>query len=112
MNLNSVNIKIYYISMIIINNIKINCLLLGYIFFPDKIKIKLIKCKTLGDEYYKYLSLITISDEISAKYKIDIFNIGLQIYNKYQMIINSNNNNNNNNEDTMSEIDELSDIED
>lgn len=97
-------INLYYIWLIFINNIKINCLLMGYIFYPDKFKTKIIEYKTLNDEYYKYLLLLSINNEISAKYNIDIFSIGLKLYDKYQTIIQDN-------EDKMSEIEELSDID-
>jgi len=99
--------NIYYNLLAISNNIIINFLLLGNLFYPAYFNDKIIHYKTLGDNYYKVILLLNFGDNFKKKYKIDIINIGLSLYDKYKIFMS-----NYNNEDNLSEISDISDISD
>jgi hypothetical protein len=61
--------------------------------------------KTLNDNYYKYIIILTINDEIEKKYHIDMLSIGMNLYNKYKSIVNCD-------DDKLSDISNLSDMSD
>jgi len=75
-------INIYYNFLAFQNNIIINFLLILNVFFPIQIKNKLIYYKNKGDEYYKYLLLLSLNNEIEQKYNINLLNIGINLYDK------------------------------
>ncbi len=95
--------------MAIQNNIIINVLLVGHLFYPKYFKDKINHYRYKGETYYKYLLLLTINDEIVKKYNIDLIDIGMGLYDKYKILMNKNNEIN---RDNISEIDSLSDLED
>ena len=99
------NLKnIYYNYLAFQNNIILNFILIANLFFPKQMKKNIIYYKKKSDEYYNYIFLLSINDEIEEKYHINILNIGLTFYNKYKNLIK-------NDIDNMSEIDELSDLD-
>ena len=95
--------NIYYNILAFQNNIIINFLLVLNIFFPKQMKNKLIYYKNKGDEYYKYLLLLTLNNEIQEKYNINLLNIGINLYDKYKKFIIKN--------DNLSDLSDLSDYE-
>lgn len=105
--------NIYYNAMAIRNNIIINCLLIGHIFYPSYFRKKIRYYKKLGEIYYKYLSLLTVNDEIVGKYNIDLLHIGLGLYDKYaSMMANRTITNDNDNISELSDLSDLSDLGD
>jgi len=109
---------IYYNLLALKNNIFINFLLFCNIIYPSYFNDKIIHYKNIGDNYYKYIILLNFGNKIEKKYNIDIINIGLKLYDKYNYNIkNTNNKNNNNtidddndNDDTLSIISDISNI--
>ncbi len=99
---------LYYNWLIFKNNIIINLLLLGNVIIPKYFNNKIINMKNLNDNYYKFIIILTINDEIEKKYNIDMLSIGMSLYDKYKMIINKNNEN----DENMSNISDMSDISD
>lgn len=97
--------NVYYNLMAIQNNIIINVLLLGHLFYPKYFKDKINHYRNVGETYYKYLLLLTINDEIVKKYNIDLIDIGMGLYDKYMILMNKNNE-----KDDISEISEISEI--
>lgn len=95
---------LYYNYMAIKNNIILSFLLFGNCIFPNYFNDTIVKCKIKGDEYYKYILLLTINDQIQNKYNIDMISIGLTLYDKYKKIIAD--------DDIHSEISDLSDLSD
>jgi hypothetical protein len=104
--------NVYYNLMAIQNNIIINGLLIGHLFYPKYFKDKIIYYRNLGDTYYKYLLLLTLNDEIVKKYNIDLLNIGMGLYDKYMSIMNKEKDIKDENEEMkeMSDIDDMSEI--
>jgi len=101
-------INIYYNFLAFQNNIIMNFLLILNVFFPTQMKNKLIHHKKKGDEYYKYILLLSLNNEIEEKYNINLLNIGINLYDKYKnFIININNDN-----DVISVVSDLSDLSD
>ena len=77
---------IYYNLLAIQNNFILTILLIGNSIVPNYFNDQIIKYKFKGDEYYKYILILSIGDEIQNKYNIDMISIGLQIYDKYKSI--------------------------
>ena len=102
--------NVYYNLMAIQNNIIINGLLIGHLFYPKYFKDKIIYYRNLGDTYYKYLLLLTLNDEIVKKYNIDLLNIGMGLYDKYISLMNKDKDAKDAKDDI--EIKEMSDIDD
>jgi len=96
---------LYYNLLVFKNNIIINYLIIGNLIIPKYFNNKIMEYKTLNDNYYKYIIILTINDEIEKKYHIDMLSIGMTLYNKYKSIMNSD-------EDKMSDISDISDISD
>ena len=90
---------IYYYYLIFQNKFIINILSFINIFFPKQMKNNLIYYKKKGDDYYRYLLILSINEEIEDKYNINILKIGMNLYEKYKKNIND-------------DIEDLSDIED
>ena len=106
---------LYYNFLAFNNNIILNCLLIANSIIPNYFNDQIIKYKLKGDEYYKFIIILTINDEIQNKYNIDMLTIGLQLYNKYKSLTTNDDNNDNNddNDDNDNEItSNLSDISD
>ena len=99
--------NIYYNLLAFQNNIIINFLILGNIFYPNYFNDKIIYYKNLGDEYYKYVLLLNLRDKIEKTYNVDIINIGLKLYEKYKSISMKNDDNDN---DVLSDISDMSDL--
>jgi hypothetical protein len=99
---------IYYNLLALKNNIFINFLLFCNILYPSYFNDKIIHYKNIGDNYYKYIILLNFGNKIEKKYNIDIINIGLKLYDKYNNTINNKNNNNNNDIDDNDDFDTLS----
>ncbi len=97
---------IYYNLLAIQNNFILTILLIGNSIVPNYFNDQIIKYKFKGDEYYKYILILSIGDEIQNKYNIDMISIGLQIYDKYKSI----NINEKKDEDSLSQISDISDI--
>lgn len=95
-------INIYYNYLAFQNNIIMNFLLILNIFLPKQMKNNLIYYKKKGDDYYKYLFLLSLNNEIEEKYHINLLNIGINLYDKYKLFINNN--------DNLSELSDLSDL--
>ena len=96
-------INIYFNYLAFQNNIILNFLIIMNIFFPILMKQKIIFYKKKGDEYFNYILLLSLNNEIEEKYHINILNIGLSIRDYYKKIMT-------NNVDTLSDISDLSDI--
>ena len=106
---------LYYNFLAFNNNIILNWLLIANLIIPNYFNDQIIKYKLKGDEYYKFIIILTINDEIQNKYNIDMLTIGLQLYNKYKSLTTNDDNNDNNddNDDNDNEItSNLSDISD
>ena len=101
--------NIYYNLLAFQNNIIINFLILGNIFYPNYFNDKIIYYKNLGDEYYKYILLLNLRDKIEKTYNVDIINIGLTLYEKYKSISMKNDDNDDDN-DILSDISDMSDL--
>ena len=97
---------LYYNYMAIKNNLILSILLFGNCIIPNYFNDKIVTYKIKGDEYYKYLVLLSINDEIQNKYNIDIISIGLKLYDNYKKVIS------NDDDDVMSDISDLSDLSD
>jgi hypothetical protein len=97
---------LYYNLLVFRNNIILNFLLLGNIIVPKYFNDKIIEYKKITDNYYKYIILITISDEIEKKYNIDMITIGMSLYNKYKLMLNDDN------DEILSELSDSSDLSD
>jgi len=78
MNKNASYTNIYYYCY---NNIILNVYLIGYIFYPDKFKNKIINIKKTIDNCYNMMLMISFRDDILNKYEIDIFDIYKQFTN-------------------------------
>ena len=100
--------SIYYNLLAIQNNIILNILLIGNIIYPTYFIDKINYYKNKIDNYYKFINLLIFRDKIEKTYKIDILNIGLELYEKYKTI----KNNNDSCDDTNSIISNLSEISD
>jgi len=96
---------LYYNLLVFKNNIIINYLIIGNLIIPKYFNNKIMEYKTLNDNYYKYIIILTINDEIEKKYHIDMLSIGMNLYNKYKSIINTD-------DDKLSDISNLSDMSD
>ncbi len=96
---------LYYNLLVFKNNIIINYLIIGNLIIPKYFNNKIMEYKTLNDNYYKYIIILTINDEIEKKYHIDMLSIGMNLYNKYKSIMNSD-------EDKLSDISNMSDMSD
>lgn len=104
--------NIYYNLLAINNNIIINFLLLGNLFFPAYFNDKIIHYKAIGDNYYKFILFLNFGDNFKKKYKIDIINIGLSLYDKYQLFMANYKNNEICNLSDVSDISDISDLSD
>jgi hypothetical protein len=91
--------------MAIKNNLILSILLFGNCIIPNYFNDKIVKYKIAGDEYYKYLVLLSINDEIQNKYNIDMISIGLKLYDNYKKVVSID-------DDVLSEISDLSDLSD
>jgi hypothetical protein len=87
------------------NNIIINYLIIGNLLIPKYFNNKIMEYKALNDNYYKYIIILTINDEIEKKYHIDMLSIGMNLYDKYKTIMNRD-------DDKLSDISNLSDMSD
>lgn len=96
---------LYYNLLVFKNNIIINYLIIGNLIIPKYFNNKIMEYKTLNDNYYKYIIILTINDEIEKKYHIDMLKIGMNLYNKYKAIMNKD-------DENLSEISNLSDMSD
>ena len=56
--------NIWYNLLAIKNNIILNILLVGNIFYPTYFNNKIVKYKNIGDNYYKYIFLLNFNDKI------------------------------------------------
>ena len=81
--------NVYYNLMAIQNNIIINVLLIGNLFYPTYFNDKINYYRSKGETYYKYLLLLTINNEIVKKYNIDLIDIGMGLYDKYNKLMNN-----------------------
>lgn len=97
---------LYYNFLAFNNNIILNCLLIANSIIPNYFNDQIIKYKLKGDEYYKFIIILTINDEIQNKYNIDMLTIGLQLYDKYKSLTTDDN------DDIISNISDISDISD
>lgn len=98
---------IYYNLLAIKNNIIINFLLLGNIVYPSYFNEEIIKYKKIGEDYYKYIIFLNFGETFKQKYDINIIDIGLSLYDNYNILMN---NNNDDNLSVSSDISDLSDI--
>jgi hypothetical protein len=73
------------------------------IFFPILMKQKILFYKKKGDEYFNFILLLSLNNEIEEKFHINILNIGLTLHDYYKKIMT-------NTVDNLSDISELSDI--
>ena len=96
---------LYYNLLVFKNNIIINYLIIGNLLIPKYFNNKIMEYKALNDNYYKYIIILTINDEIEKKYHIDMLSIGMNLYDKYKSIINRD-------DDKLSDISNLSDMSD
>jgi len=103
---------LYYNLLVFRNNIILNFLLLGNIIVPKYFNDKIIEYKKITDNYYKYIILITISDEIEKKYNIDMITIGMSLYNNYKLILNGYNDDNDEILSNLSDSSDLSELTD
>ena len=87
MNKNTSYTNIYYYCY---NNIILNVYLIGYIFYPDKFKNKIINIKKTIDNCYNMMLMISYRDEIMNKYQIDIFDVYKQFTNILSPLSNNN----------------------
>ena len=87
MNKNTSYTNIYYYCY---NNIILNVYLIGYIFYPDKFKNKIINIKKTIDNCYNMMLMISYRDEILNKYQIDIFDVYKQFTNILSPLSNNN----------------------
>ena len=101
---------IYYNFLAINNNLILTCLLFANTFVPNYFNEHIIKYKLKGDEYYKYIVIFKIGDEIQNKYNIDMISIGLKLYDKYKSI--KDEQQKQKEDDILSDISDISDISD
>ena len=105
MNKHTSCMSIYYYCY---NNIILNFYLIGYMFFPDKFKNKIINLKKTIDNCFNMIQMISFRDEILNKYQIDIFDV----YKQFNVIMNPNKNRitniNDDNISVMSSVSSLS----
>jgi hypothetical protein len=73
-------INIYYYFY---NNIVLNGYLVGYIFFPNSFKDRIINVKKTIDICYNRILMVSFRDEIYSKYNIDVFDI----YQRFQSLM-------------------------
>jgi len=102
---------LYYNFLAFNNNIILNCLLIANSIIPNYFNDQIIKYKLKGDEYYKFIIILTINDEIQNKYNIDMLTIGLQLYDKYKSLT-TDDDDNDDNKSNLSDISDVSDISD
>lgn len=98
---------LYYNYMAIKNNLILSILLFGNCIIPNYFNDKIVKYKIAGDEYYKYLVLLSINDEIQSKYNIDMISIGLKLYDNYKKVVATHDD-----DDVLSEVSDLSHLSD
>ena len=79
---------------------------------PNYFNEQIIKYKLKGDEYFKYIVIFKISDEIKNKYNIDMISIGLQLYDKYKSIEETKETEKEDSLSTISDISDISEISD
>jgi len=103
---------LYYNLLVFRNNILLNFLLLGNIIIPKYFNDKIIEYKKITDDYYKYIILITISDEIEKKYNIDMITIGMSLYNNYKLMLNDYDDDNDEILSNLSDSSDLSELTD
>jgi len=97
---------LYYNFLAINNNLILTFFLIANSIVPNYFNEQLIKYKLKGDEYYKYIIIFKISDEIQNKYNIDMISIGLQLYDKYKSLELEPKKD----EDSLSQLSDISDI--
>lgn len=103
---------IYYNFLAINNNLILIFLLIANSIVPNYFNEQIIKYKLKGDEYFKYIVIFKISDEIKNKYNIDMISIGLQLYDKYKSIEETKQTEKEDSLSTISDISDISEISD
>jgi hypothetical protein len=103
---------IYYNFLAIKNNLILIFLLIANSIVPNYFNEQIIKYKLKGDEYFKYIVIFKISDEIKNKYNIDMISIGLQLYDKYKSIEETKETEKEDSLSTISDISDISEISD
>lgn len=97
---------LYYNILAINNNFILSILLIANTIVPNYFNDTIIKYKLKGDEYYKFILIMNINDEIQNKYNIDMISIGMKLYDTYKNIKKEEN------DDILSNISDLSDLSD
>jgi len=82
--MNSYNscINVYYY---LYNNIVLNSFLIGYVFFPNIFKDRIINIKKTIDDCHNRIVMVSFRNEILDKYNIDVFDM----YKQFQSILNT-----------------------
>lgn len=97
---------LYYNLLIIKTNLIINFFLIGNLIVPRYFNKEIMNYKTQNDNYYKYIILLSLNDEIEEKYNIDMLTIGMKLYDNYKSYIKKED------DDVLSEISDMSDLSD
>lgn len=119
------NRSFYYALLSIYNNCILNIYFCGYLIYPNYFLNKIKDNKKTCDEYYNKLLILSFTDDIYNKYKIDLINIHKNILETYNNYKNKNKisyglsneyfndfNDNDDNISTMSSISSMSNISD
>lgn len=115
------NRSFYYALLSIYNNCVLNIYFCGYLIFPNYFLNKIKENKKISDDYYNKLLLLSFTDDIYNKYKIDLIDIHKNILDSYNNYKNKTtyglcneylNDDNNDNISIMSSISSMSNMSD